>query len=120
RASGTLVEAVFDGVARRLAPRPPIFRAALLAATREQARDRLIARWIGGRPGRAARHELVEVALRLRGLGAGHRALEEWVCGQAAGRLAFARLDSHLRDHDDLRAALRELAARGGRQRRGG
>jgi hypothetical protein len=120
RASRPLAAAVFGCAARRLADRTPVFRAALLAAAREEARDELIAHWTGGKQARAARTELVEVAIRLRLLGAGDRLLEEWAGGQAAGRLAYARLDSYFRDHNELRAALKELAAKGRRQRRGG
>jgi hypothetical protein len=119
-ASGPLVEGAFGCAAQRLALRPPGFRAALLAAAGRPARDRLIGRWIGARHSKAARNELVEVAILLGRLGAADPRLEEWATGLAARRFTYVQLDAHFREHRDLRAGLKELAARGRRQRRGG
>jgi hypothetical protein len=120
-----VVEDVLAAVARRLAAqRRPSFRAALLAAVPVAVRSRLGALWAAGLPGRARsgrspvrgteiaqRNELIEVVLRLRGLGVTEPALETWA-RSAAGRWLSARmLDAHFAAEPRLRAALKELVA---------
>ncbi|MCW2900253.1 MAG: hypothetical protein JWO67_2518, partial [Streptosporangiaceae bacterium] len=119
-ASGSLIEAALICAADRLALRDPVDRAAMLAAAREPLRERLVALWCAAGPSRAARNELVEVAIRLDRLGVPAPGLTEWAARLAARRLTYAQLDAHLREDRDLRAGLKELAAQGRRHRRGG
>jgi hypothetical protein len=118
-ASTALAEGCFACAAQRSALRPPAFRAALLAALRPPCRARLVAWWTEGHHGRAARNELVEVAIRLRLLGVVDGPLEDWASALTRRRLTYLQLDSRFRRHDRLRAGLKELASRAGRRPRG-
>ncbi|GAA2106601.1 hypothetical protein [Actinomadura alba] len=123
-ASTPLTDCVVRCAAQRLALRAPRFRAAVLAEAPAPARDRLVAEWTAGKHSKAARNELMEVAIRLRRLSVFPEALEAWAAGQAAGRLSYLQLDACFRHDRDLRAGLRELrsrtlAAQTRRQRRG-
>ncbi|MBC6459711.1 hypothetical protein [Actinomadura sp. HBU206391] len=108
-ASGPLTDGVVRCAAQRLALRAPEFRTAVLANATATARDRLVAEWTGGKHSKAARNELMEVAIRLRRLGISDEALEEWAAGQAAGRLSYLQLDTCFRHDRDLRAGLKDL-----------
>ncbi|MFG2243822.1 hypothetical protein [Spirillospora sp. NPDC048823] len=132
-ATPQLAGEAFVGAARRLCPRPPAFRAELLAALSPSARARLGARWTAELPGRARagraplrgaevgqRNELVEVVLRLRERGVTEPALEAWARAAATRWLAAKQLDVHLARSPRLRASLRDLLgdgppSRGGR-----
>ncbi|TDC71906.1 hypothetical protein E1200_00645 [Actinomadura sp. GC306] len=122
----------FVGAARRLARRPPAFRAELLAALPAPVRARLGERWTAELPGRARsgraplrggeaeqRNDLVEVVLRMRTRGAADPALEAWARAAAGRWLAGRQLDVRLERSPRLRAALRDLLA-GGDSPRGG
>ncbi|WP_141584232.1 hypothetical protein [Actinomadura sp. WMMA1423] len=123
-ATERLAREAFADAALRLSPRPPGFRAELLAAVPAPVRARLAARWTGELPGRVRaghaplrgqeverRNELVEVVLRLRRLGAGEPALESWARAAARRWLAAKQLDAHLASRPELRAELRDLLA---------
>ncbi|TQM68491.1 hypothetical protein FHX41_2137 [Actinomadura hallensis] len=132
-ATPQLAGEAFVGAARRLARRPPAFRAELLAALPPPARARLGERWTAELPARARsgraplrggemeqRNDLVEVVLRLRTRGASEPALEAWARAAAGRWLAGRQLDTRLARSPRLRAALRALLAgdepsRGGR-----
>ncbi|RAY11744.1 hypothetical protein DPM19_29480 [Actinomadura craniellae] len=118
--SPDLAESLWTAVARALAARTARFQAELLAAADPPVRARLTRYWLRDRPGRGLggrgaaaerRNQLVEVALRLRLLGASDPRLVDWARDTAAGRLTYRQLDAHLRDLPELRGALRELAA---------
>ncbi|MFC4051776.1 hypothetical protein ACFOY4_18980 [Actinomadura syzygii] len=126
-ATPQLAGEAFIGAARRLAERPPAFRAELLAALPAPVRARLGARWTADLPGRARagraplrsadverRNELVEVVLRLRARGARDPGLEAGTRAAAGRWLAAKQLDAHLARSPELRAELRDLLAEGG------
>jgi hypothetical protein len=113
RASGPLIEKIFAVIAQSLAQREPGFRATLLAAAAEPARDRLVAGWLGGRLNRQARGELFSVALRMRRRGVPVPTLDAWALELAGRRLTYLQLDSFLRDDPELRTVLRELRSGG-------
>ncbi|MFI0483425.1 hypothetical protein [Actinomadura sp. 9N215] len=123
-ATSQLAGEAFVGAARRLARRPPAFRAELLAGLSGAARARLGAQWTAELPARARagraplrgaeieqRNELVEVVLRLKAGGRAEPALEAWARAAAGRWLAAKQLDSHLARSPELRAALRDLLA---------
>jgi hypothetical protein len=125
-ATERLAREAFADAARRLSPRPPGFRAELLAAVPAPVRARLAERWTAELPGRVRagraplrggeverRNELVEVVLRLRGHGAAEPSLEAWARTAARRWLAAKQLDSHLARRPELRAELRALLAEG-------
>ncbi|TMR01075.1 hypothetical protein ETD83_15605 [Actinomadura soli] len=131
-ATPQLAGEAFLGAARRLARRPPAFRAELLAELPDRARARLGAQWTAELPARARagraplrgaeieqRNELVEVVLRLRARGRAEPALEAWARAAAGRWLAAKQLDSHLARSPELRAALRDLLAEDESVRRG-
>lgn len=126
-ATRQLADEAFIGAARRLAGRPPRFRAELLAAVPAPVRARLAERWTAELTGRARggrgpllgreieqRNDLVEVVLRLRRRGVAEPSLEAWARAAAGRWLAGKQLDAHLARSPELRAALRDLLAEGG------
>ncbi|NDU73707.1 hypothetical protein GWI34_13810 [Actinomadura sp. DSM 109109] len=125
-ATERLARDAFADAARRLALRPPGFRAELLAAVPAPVRARLARRWTGELPGRVLagraplrgaeaerRNELVEVVLLLRGRGAAEPSLEAWAREAARRWLAGRQLDAHLARRPELRAELRSLLSEG-------
>ncbi|MFB4309137.1 hypothetical protein [Actinomadura sp. GTD37] len=126
-ATPQLADEAFVGAARRLAHRPPRFRAELLAAVPPPVRARIAGRWTAGLAGRARggrapllgreieqRNDLVEVVLRLRERGVAEPSLEAWARAAAGRWLAAKQLDAHLARSPELRAALRGLLAEDG------
>ncbi|MFI0407460.1 hypothetical protein [Actinomadura sp. 3N508] len=131
-ATSQLAGEAFAGAARRLAQRPPAFRAELLAELSGTARARVGAQWTAELPSRARagraplrgaeieqRNELVEVVLRLKAGGRSDPALEAWARAAAGRWLAAKQLDSHLARSPRLRTALRDLLAEDDSARRG-
>jgi hypothetical protein len=126
-ATRQLAAEAFVGAARRLAGRPPRFRAELLAAVPAPVRARVAERWTAELTGRARagrgpllgreieqRNDLVEVVLRLRKRGVAEPSLEAWARAAAGRWLAGKQLDAHLTRSPELRAALRDLLAEDG------
>ncbi|RFS82685.1 hypothetical protein D0T12_24890 [Actinomadura spongiicola] len=131
-ATPQLAGEAFAGAARRLARRPPAYRAELLAGLPTGARARLGARWTAELPARARsgrvplrgddlerRNDLVEVVLRLRARGGGDPALEAWARTAAGRWLAAKQLDGRLSRSPELRAVLRDLLAEDASAREG-
>lgn len=125
-ATGSLAREAFADAARRLSPRPPGFRAELLAAVPAPVRARVAQRWTAELPGRVRagraplrggeverRNELVEVVLLLRRRGAAEPSLEAWARAAARRWLAARQLDSHLARRPELRDELRALLLEG-------
>ncbi|MFG1852367.1 hypothetical protein ACGFJT_11050 [Actinomadura geliboluensis] len=126
-ASRQLAGEAFAGAVRRLAARPPRYRAELLAALPAPVRARVAERWTAELAGRVRagrgpllgreveqRNDLVEVVLRLRGRGVAEPSLDAWARAAAGRWLAGRQLEARLSRSPELRAALRDLLAEGG------